>query len=254
MTPERPLHRASIVRFAGGALLFAAIAFTVVFFYLAAAFDYPDVLDGTADQVLPALLATGATGRAVWAIYALLPLLFLPGGVGAFQALRPAAEGWMRLAMLLAAVSAIASMLGLMRWPSIHWELAEAYGSAGAEGQRVIGALFDGLNRYLGNYIGEFLGELCFNTFFLISALAMLRPSSGFARWTGWLGVVTASLGLVGMFRNAVGLVEPIAAVNNYLLPIWLGVFGVALLRHHGEPANGVRQADAKQGNASARE
>jgi hypothetical protein len=252
MTLERPSRRQGIVRFGGGALLFAAIAFVVVFVYLAAAFDYPEVLDGTAEQVLPALLEMGATGRAVWAFYALLPLLFLPGGVGAFQALRPAAEGWMRLAMLLAAVSAVASMLGLMRWPSVHWELAGAYGSAGVEGQRVIGALFEGLNRYLGNFIGEFLGELCFNAFFLISALAMLRPASGFARWVGWLGIVTASLGLVGMFRNAVGFVEPIAEVNNYLLPIWLGVFGVALLRHRAEPAQRAAHADALRGDLRA--
>jgi hypothetical protein len=232
MTPERQSHQIGIVRFGGGALLFAAIAFVVVFVYLAAEFDYPDVLDGTAAQVLPALLATGATGRAAWACYGLLPLLFLPAGVGAFHALRSSAEGWMRLAMLLAVVSAVASMLGLMRWPSVHWELAEGYGSAGVEGQRIIGAVFDGLNRYLGNYIGEFLGELCFNGFFLISALAMLRPASGFARWVAWFGMVTGSLGLVGMFRNVAGFVEPIAEVNNYLLPLWLAVFGVALLRN----------------------
>jgi len=252
MTPERQSPQTAIVRFGGGALLFAAVAFVAVFLYLATVFDYPDVLEGTPEEVLPALLATGPTGRAVWAFYALLPLLFLPAGVGAFQALRPVGEGWMHLAMLFATVSALASVLGLMRWPSVIWELAEVYGSAGVEGQRVIGALFDGLNRYLGNFIGEFLGELCFNAFFFISALAMLRRASGFSRWIGWLGIVTSSLGFVGMFRNAVGLVEPIAEVNNYLLPIWLGVFGVALLRHRGEPAIKSMHADAKRSDLSA--
>ena len=36
----------------------------------------PATLDGPADTVLPRLLATGAAGRAVWALYAFLPLLF----------------------------------------------------------------------------------------------------------------------------------------------------------------------------------
>jgi hypothetical protein len=54
-------------------------------------------------------------------------------------------------------------MLGLMRWPSVHWELARAWSSA-SEGNRVVlAAMFDGLNRYLGNFIGEFLGELSFS-------------------------------------------------------------------------------------------
>jgi hypothetical protein len=36
---------------------------------------------GRAPEVLPALLATGATGRTVWALYGVLPLVFIPAGV-----------------------------------------------------------------------------------------------------------------------------------------------------------------------------
>jgi hypothetical protein len=57
---------------AGGiALVGGALAFLGVFSYLAARFQYPEVLDGSAPEVLPALLATGATGRAVWALFGL---------------------------------------------------------------------------------------------------------------------------------------------------------------------------------------
>jgi len=59
------------------------VAFLVVFTYLAARFNYPAVLDGPAATVLPNLLATGARGRLVWAVYALLPLIWLPAGVAA---------------------------------------------------------------------------------------------------------------------------------------------------------------------------
>jgi len=47
----------------------------------------------------------------------------------------------------------------------------------------------------------------------------------------GVLGIVTALAGLVGMFRNVTPLVDPVAEVNNYLLPLWMIVFGVGLLR-----------------------
>ena len=54
------------IRFGGLALIAGALAFLGVFSYLAVAFNYPDVLDGPAATVLPALLATGTTGRVVW--------------------------------------------------------------------------------------------------------------------------------------------------------------------------------------------
>jgi uncharacterized protein DUF4386 len=221
----------TVVRAGGIALIGGAVAFLAVFSFLAVRFDYPDVLDGTAADVLPKLLATGVAGRGAWALYAFLPLIWIPAGVAAFHALRPVREGSMRTAMLLAVVAAISMMLGLLRWPSIHWALAQAYEAAAASERAVIAALFAGLNSYLGNYIGEFLGELSFSLFFLLSALAMLARESGFPRWMAYLGLLTAVAGLIGMFRNVSNVVDPVAEVNNYLLPLWMIVFGVGLLR-----------------------
>jgi uncharacterized protein DUF4386 len=228
------LNRSGSVLAGGLALILGALAFLAVFGYLAATFDYPKVLDGPADRVLPALLATGTSGRLAWSLYALLPLIWLPAGVGAFEALRARAEGGMRLAMLFATLAALTMMLGLLRWPSIHWELARAWGGAAPPERATLAALFDGLNLYLGNFIGEFLGELCFSVFFLLSATAMLRTPA-FPRWVGWWGEATAVLGLVGMFRNVTRAVAPIADANNYLLPLWMIGFGVTLIRY-GRP------------------
>ena len=51
---------------AGGlSWIFAAIAFVLVFSYLAANFNYPDILDGSAAEVLPRLHAGGAAMRTV---------------------------------------------------------------------------------------------------------------------------------------------------------------------------------------------
>lgn len=218
------------VRVGGLALVVGAIAFMAVFSFLAARFDYPAILDGTASDVLPRLLATGASGRAAWALYAFLPLIWIPAGVGAYFALRHFYPGAMLLALQCTVVAAVSMMLGLMRWPSVHWQLAQLHATATAEQQQLIAAIFDGLNTYLGNYIGEFLGELCFNTFFLLSGWALLR-SRATPTWVGILGLVTAAAGFVGMFRNITGVVAPVAAINNYLLPVWMIMFGVVLLR-----------------------
>ena len=55
--------------------------------------------------------------------------LLVPG-VGAFEALRVRAAGPMRLGMFFAFLAAVSMMLGLMRWPSVHWELALAWRAA----------------------------------------------------------------------------------------------------------------------------
>jgi len=220
----------TVIRFGGFCLAGGAVAFLVVFAYLAARFNYPDVLDGPAATVLPNLLATGPQGRLVWAVYALLPLIWLPAGVAAYEALAPVRRGPMRLALLFAVVAALAMMLGLMRWPSVHWHLALAFEHAAPPEREVLAAVFDGLNTYLGNYIGEFLGELSFSAFFLLTSLVWLRAPRRH-QWIGWAGVGTAVLGLLGMFRNVTGAVAPIAALNNYLLPAFMIVLGVALLR-----------------------
>jgi hypothetical protein len=222
------------VRIGGLSLIVAAVSFMTVFSYLAAKFQYPEVLDGTAGQVLPALLATGSEGRVVWAIYAFLPLFWIPAATGAFQALREKNEGVMRMAMLFAVVSSLAMVLGLARWPSFHWELARAWASAPGDTRLTLEALFLATNRYLGNYLGEFLGELAMNVFFLLTAITMLKRGSGFGQWVGWLGMLTSITGFVAMFRNISTSVAPIAAASNYLLPLWMIVFGVSLLRFGG--------------------
>jgi drug/metabolite transporter (DMT)-like permease len=132
--------------------------------------------------------------------------------------------------MLFAFLAAVSMVLGLARWPAVHWELARAWAGA-AESQRlVLAAIFDGLNRYLGNFIGEFLGELSFSVFFVLSGAGLLRHERA-PRWLGWWGIATGVLGLIGMWRNVTHAVDAVAAVNNYLLPAWMIGFGVWLIR-----------------------
>jgi hypothetical protein len=112
--------------------------------------------------------------------------------------------------------------------------------SGDTAGRATIGAIFAAFNSYLGNFVGEFLGELSLNLFFLISAGAMLSRGSGFPLVLGLFGIFAACTGLIGMFRNAVDAVDPVAALNNYLLPLWMVAFGIGLLRAGVRPASPV--------------
>ena len=227
MTPARV---PGVIHAGGAAFVVAGLAFTGVFTYLAVQFNYPEVLDAPAAEALPALVAMGAAGRAVWALYGVLPLLLIPAAVGAHAAFAPSSRGGMRLATLLATVAALAMTLGLLRWPSIQWELALAFGHATDEGRIVISAVFDGLNSFMGNFVGEFVGELCLNAFFVLNGRAMLKTDA-VPPWMGWLGIASGVLGWIAMWRNITEVVGVAAELNNIMLPLWMIAFGIQLIR-----------------------
>jgi hypothetical protein len=224
------------VRIGGASLIAATLLFSAVFVVLARTFGYPDVLDLPAAKVLPQLLALGPGGRAVWVLYGLIPLLLLPTAIGVYAAGRHAAPLAARTALILALLSAAAMMAGLLRWPSLHWQLALAYADASPAAREAINAVFNASNSYLGNFIGEFLGELFLNSFFLCAAIVLTRAAAPARRWLLVAGASASLLGWLAMLRNVTGWVEPIAALNNAVLPIWMLVLGVALVRHRTSP------------------
>jgi hypothetical protein len=220
---------------AGGlSLIVGALAFVFVFAYLAANFDYPGILKGSAAEVLPRLRSGGSMMRAVWALYAFLPLFLVPGAVGAYFAC-PSSRSRMTLALVVASLGALAMCLGLMRWPSVHWAVAEIHSQAGPETKNSLEAVFNGLNLYLGNYIGEFFGEAALAAFFLLGGFSMLDEQR-FPKWLGWCGIAFALLFFVGAFRNVTSAVQPVADANNVLLPLWMIVLGTAFVWHSRLP------------------
>lgn len=215
-------------RLAGITYIGASAGFLVVFSWLAAHFGYPDVLDHPAQEVLPNLLTLGNDGRAVWAIYAVLPMLLVPAVIGGANALRvdDRDRSAATLAIALQVLSSLAMTIGLARWSTLQWELAEAFTTASPDMQRTFAATSDALNSFLGNAIGEFVGELALYGSF--AALALLLHRRGAHLMTG-LAAVTALAGWVGMFRNMTPAVDAFAAASNLLLPAFLIAFGVWL-------------------------
>jgi len=216
----------------GWSLITATILFGVVFVYLAVTFDYPGILDRPASEVLPRLLSLGVSGRAVWVIYGLIPLLLVPTAIGVDAATRQVAPRVAQAAVIAAVLSAVTMMVGLLRWPSLQWRLGLAYADASPAARETIAVVFDAANSFLGNYIGEFLGELFLNVFFLCASVALARSAGRSRRWLLYAGAAATLFGGVAMLRNVTNVVAPIAAANNTILPIWMLVLGIALVTH----------------------
>lgn len=212
----------------GWSLIAATLLFAAVFSYLAAAFNYPDVLDGPAADVLPALLALGTPGRIVWIVYGLIPLLLIPTGSGVAAATRSAAPALGRTARWFAIITAGAMMIGLLRWPSLHWTLAQSWVAGAPAEHTSIAATFASANLYLGNVIGEFVGELFLNGFFLVAALGLAKATA--RPWLAYAGGLAAVLGWIAMMRNLTTAVSAVADLNNAVMPLWMLVLGIALL------------------------
>jgi hypothetical protein len=53
-----------------------------------------------------------------------------------------------------------------------------------------------------------------------------------FPKWLGRGGVAFALLFFVGAFRNAVPALQPVADLDNALLPLWMLIFGASLVWH----------------------
>ncbi len=220
-------------KLAGLLLLAASIGFIAVFAWLASAFGYPDVLDLPSEKSLPALLTLGTTGRAVWVLYALLPLLLIPAValsasvlVGPHDDVR--ARGVFSAALALQVVSSLAMTLGLARWSTLQWTLAEHAAMASPSEASVLYAVGDAMNRYLGNGLGEFVGELTmYGSFLALSWLLWQRSNVRLAVFGG----VTAMAGWMGMFRNMTSVFDPVAEISNVLLPLYLITVGVWLMR-----------------------
>ena len=229
----------------GAALIAATLLFSAVFVWLAGNFGYPEVLDEPAAQVLPRLLALGTPGRAVWLLYGLIPLLLVPTALGVHAAARHTAPRTARAAVLLALLAAATMSIGLMRWPTLHWQLAIAHADASPATSEAIAATFASANLWLGRVVGEFFGELFLNGFFVCAAVALSRSAPKPRGWLLAAGVAASTLGALALLRNVTEVVAPIAELNNAVLPLWMLVLGLTLLRHRGAeavPAPGMTQ------------
>jgi hypothetical protein len=70
----------------------------------------------------------------------------------------------------------------------------------------------------------------------MCAAIVLTRAAAPGRLWLMIAGASASVLGFLAMLRNVIAWVEPIAALNNVVLPIWMLVLGVALVRHRTRP------------------
>jgi hypothetical protein len=202
-------------RLTAGLLIGGAVAVNLAFLGLGAVFDYPNVLNKPADQVL----ATFAANQVVISLWFLL----LAAGAGllapiAIRVGRLGTSTALRISVPIGITAAAVQVTGLLRWPLLVPGLAARAGDAGAADS------FDSANLWLGTVLGESMGYALTAMWTVLVAVG-LRRSVFRGSMAGRILLVS---GILSAALIAAGIVEPFdvpaAGLANFAgYVIWSG-------------------------------
>jgi hypothetical protein len=205
-------------RLTASLLILAAVLANVGFTALGAIFNYPDVLNEPAGQVLAAFRDDQGAVSAWFGVLALAAALMAPIAIGVA---RLSSHRAMRIALRVGIAAAVVQVIGLLRWPILVPGYA-ADGNADA---------FSTASDILGTAIGETVGYLLTATWTALVIVALGRRYAG--RWFQALGGVSAALVLAGVL-SPLGLpvIDSANFIGYVLWSVWLIAFAVVILVH----------------------
>jgi hypothetical protein len=197
-------------------LILAAVLANVAFTALGSIFNYPDVLDEPAGDVLASFREHQGAVSAWFTVLALSAALLAPIAVGVA---RLSSRREMRIAMWVGIAAAVVQVIGLLRWPI----LVPGYAADDARDA------FTTASDILGTAIGETIGYLLTALWTALVIAALGRSFAG--RWFVILGGAAAALVFVGVFSPlGVEIIDTANFIGYVLWSLWLIAFGVRLL------------------------
>jgi hypothetical protein len=204
-------------------LILAAVLANVGFTALGSIFNYPDVLDEPAGDVLASFREHQDAVSAWFSVLALSAALLAPIAIGVGRLSQTRA---MRIAVRVGIAAAVVQVIGLLRWPI----LVPGYASDGDTGS------FTTASDILGTAIGETLGYLLTATWTALVIVALGRRFAG--RWFAALGAASAALVLVGVLSPlALPVVDAANFIGYVLWSVWLIALAVVILVRGRAPA-----------------
>jgi hypothetical protein len=209
-------------------LILAAVLANVAFTALGSIFNYPNVLDEPAGQVLASFRDHQGAVSAWFSVLALSAALLAPiaVGVGRLSSTRA-----MRIAVPVGIAAATVQVVGLLRWPI----LVPGYASDAADSNAAVAAAardsFTTASDILGTAIGETLGYLLTATWTALVVVALGRRYAG--RWFQALGAASAALVVVGVLSPlSLPVVDTANFLGYVLWSLWLIALGVVIVVH----------------------
>ena len=210
-------------------LILAEVLANVAFTALGSIFNYPDVLDEPAGQVLASFREHEGAVSAWFTVLALSAALLAPIaiGVGRLSSARA-----MRIAVPVGIAAATVQVIGLLRWPI----LVPGYAADAANGSAGARDAFTTASDILGTALGETLGYLLTATWTTLVIVALGRRYAG--RWFVVLGAASAGLVLAGVLSPlSLPVIDTANFLGYVLWSVWLIAFAVVILVHERRAA-----------------
>jgi hypothetical protein len=207
----------TIRRRAAVLIVLAVVLANAAFVGLGSVFNYPDILQESAEEILVEFRADEGAIVALFITLALSAALLAPIAIllGRLAANEPG-----RISIRVGIAAAVVQVIGLMRWPLIVPSLADSDDTDA----------FDTVHTVLGTVVGETFGYLltALWTVLIISALA--RHLAG--RWFTLLGYVAAALIAAGVLVPLDVPGTDFANFLGYILwSVWMLAFATLILR-----------------------
>jgi hypothetical protein len=208
---------ASNRRLAAVLMVIAVVLANVAFLGLGSVFNYPDILQESASEILAEFREDEGTIIALFVVLALSAALLAPIAVLVGR-LAPNELG--RWSIRVGIAAAVVQVIGLLRWPLIVPFLAD----------REDTDAFEAVHTALGTVVGETLGYLLTATWTVLIIYALGTRLAG--RWFTYIGLVAAALIAVGVFVPLDVPGTDFANFVGYILwSVWLLAFAVLIWR-----------------------
>lgn len=226
--------RSSFVTLTAVLLVLEPVLMYLAFFVLSGAINWPASLGEPASVNLPLITEQRGAVTLGYGAYFVYSLLFLPLSLMLYFVLkRESASPLLAVAAGFGVASAVARVLGIVRWLFLMPFLADIYLDPGASQatREAVEVAYVAFNEYAGG-VGEILGVSLTGALWVgLVGLALLR-SSHFPNWLGALGLLAAALllpGLLSVVGIDVGVLFGVIGTNVLLL--WMLAFAVVLIR-----------------------
>jgi hypothetical protein len=223
----------------GASAIALAVVFNVPYAILAATYNYPDVLRGSASDALNLFAAGGQSLVLTWHGFALSALALAPLAIAlSLTPKRVAEKPALAIGAAIAgSLAGLAQAMGLWRWVFVVPGLAKTHADPASTPDAKLSAerAFDMLNQYGGVAIGEHLGQLL--TALFVVLISTLQWGEG-KRVSATIGMATAAAIALGTNEGLAialgqsGATFALATIAGFLgLTAWLIATGIGFFR-----------------------
>lgn len=225
------MKHTNIILVGGWSLILFAILFVGINIAIDLLAKDQPILYNLENYQLFQVIAGTDTIRAALILFALSPLLLIPGALGAYYEFEDNYEAHMCIGKYFAIIGTLGLVLNLMMIPSISWHLTTYIQTLSAHDQIPLIIILQALHNYFGIFVGDFLGLGSLLVWFFITSLVIMR-SGKIHHLVGYIQLIISiliTLSLLVRYTNLMPYIHFNIQISA-LIALWCFILGFSLV------------------------